>query len=349
MENTTTIYDLAKELNLSPSTISRGLNNSKAISAKTKQKILLKAKELGFEMNKNASSLRSKKTNTLGVIVPRLNSFWISTVLSGIEEVAAERGFNIIICQSSEEYKNEVAAARTLYQKQVDGLLVSVAYNSFNYDHFMPFVNKKIPLLFFDRTIDFQQCPKIVIDNLQSGYAATKHLLEIGRSKIVHITGNLNRNVYADRFEGYKKALVEKGINPDPDLIFETDLSNEATSDVLKRLFETSVDFDGAFISNDFCAARFSLELTKHGFKIPEQVAIVGFNNDPVSEVVTPNLSTINYPGKVMGEMAAKVLIDHIEGILNYGDTNQLVLNSGLVIRGSTVKEAELSPIPYPN
>lgn len=345
MENTTTIYDLAKELNLSPSTISRGLNNSSAISTKTKQKILLKAKELGFEMNKNAASLRSKKTNTLGVIVPRLNSFWISTVLSGIEESASECGFNIIICQSSEEYRNEVAAAKTLYQKQVDGLLVSVAYNSFNYDHFMPFINKKIPLLFFDRTIDFQQCSKIVIDNLQSGYTATKHLLDTGRSKIVHITGNLNRNVYADRFAGYKKALLEQGITPDPNFIFETDLSSEASADVAKKLFESSADFDGAFISNDFCAARFSLELNKYGLKIPEQVAIVGFNNDPVSEVVTPNLTTINYPGKVMGEMAAKVLIDHIKGVLKHGDTNQLVLNSGLVIRGSTVKETELSPI----
>lgn len=338
MKNITTIYDLAKELDLSPSTISRGLNDHKAISDKTKRKILAKAKQLGFELNKNASSLRSKKTDTLGVIVPRLNSFWISTVLSGIEKVATEKGFNIIICQSIEEYSKEVSAAKTLYQKQVDGLLVSVAYNSFNYDHFLPFIKKKIPLLFFDRTIDFNECSKIIIDNFQAGYIATKHLLDLGRDKIIHVTGNLNRNVYQDRLGGYKKALIEKGIEPNPNFLFETDLSSEASTKVVKKLLENSVDFDAAFITNDFCAAAFSVELNKNGITVPEQVAIVGFNNDPVSELVVPNLTTINYPGYVMGEMSANLLIDHINGSMVIGDTDQIVLNSGLVVRGSTVK-----------
>lgn len=339
MSREITIYDIAASLNISPATVSRALNNHDAINNNTKALIHAKAEEMGYRSNKFASNLRRQKTNSIGVIVPRLNSTLMSAVLAGMEKVANESGYNLLISQSLESFKKEISNVKTMFNSRVDGLLVSVSYDTEGFEHFKPFIKKNIPLIFFDRTFDDSDCMSIVIDNVKGGYDATKHLLEQGCKNILHITGNLKRNVYAGRLKGYMQALEENGKKFHGENVFVTDLSPEAGRTIAHQIKTTNANVDGIFVSNDFCAVACMSELKKLGYSIPSDIAIVGFNNDPLTEVVEPSLSTIHYPGKEMGEVAAKSMINHLNGLMNIGHTNYIVLESELIIRNSSTKQ----------
>ncbi|RRN78141.1 LacI family transcriptional regulator [Pseudoxanthomonas sp. SGD-10] len=335
-----TIYDIAKKLNISATTVSRGLKDHPAINKDTKQKIFDLAKELGYQTNKFASNLRKQKTHTIGVIVPRLNSLFMSSVLSGIEKVANNAGYNLIITQSFETEEKEKTNAHTMFNSRVDGLIVSLAYDTKKYTHFDPFIRKKIPLIFFDRVAEDTPATKVLIDNFNAGFLATSHLIEQGCKNILHITGNLHRNVYKDRFGGYKKALEDNGLTYNPDLLIVNDLSEQAifdclTNDILKRKKLP----DGLFVANDASAA-FALTIFKDaGLKVPEDIAIVGFNNDLISRVTEPAISTVNYPGAEMGETLARIIINHLDGNGNLNFTNTVILNTELIVRGSSLKK----------
>ncbi len=333
-----TIYDIATALFISPATVSRALNDHPAINNNTKTLIKAKANELGYRSNKFASNLRNQKTNTIGVIVPRLNSYIMSTVLAGMEKVANDEGFNLIISQSLESQKKEVANAHTMFASRVDGLLVSVAYDTDSYEHFDPFIKKKIPLIFFDRIVENQPCTNIVIDNAKAGYEATNHLLQQGRKHILHITGNLKRNVYSDRLKGYQQALLEYGKTLDAEMVWVCDLSIESGQALAHKILTMNRIPDGIFITNDMCAVSCIRALSDLGVSVPEHISVVGFNNDPVSQVITPSLSTIHYPAKEMGEIAVKSMINHLNGTMTIDATNTIVLRSELIVRGSSVK-----------
>jgi LacI family transcriptional regulator len=339
MEKEITIYDIAKQLNLSPATVSRALKDHPAINSNTKSMITSKAKEMGYRTNMFASNLRRQRTNTIGVIVPRLNSSFMSAVLAGMEKVANEAAYNLIISQSLESVRKEVANAKTMFNSRVDGLLVSLAYDSENIEHFEAFIKKGIPLLFFDRVFTHNQCTSIVIDNAKAGYEATAHLIEQGCRRIVHVTGNLKRNVYADRLKGYQLAMQEAGLEVAPNLVLETDLSQEAGVEVARQLLAMPKRPDGLFVANDFCAISCMGALKQAGISIPHDIAVVGFNNDPVSRVIEPNLTTVHYPGQEMGEIAAKSLINHLNGLTSIHTTNTIILRSELVIRESSLKK----------
>ncbi|MCF8358531.1 MAG: LacI family transcriptional regulator [Prolixibacteraceae bacterium] len=334
-----TIYDIASELKVSPATVSRGLKNHPSISEKMKKKIRQKAEEMGYRTNTFASNLRTKRTSTLGVIVPRLDSNFMSTVLAGIEKIASENGYNLIITQSFESAKKEKTNALTLYNSRVDGLIVSLASDTVSMDHFSPFFRKKIPLLFFDRVSDCMDCVNVVIDNLQMAYETTNHMIGQRCKRIMHIGGNRNRNVYADRFNGYKMALSENNIPVDPELIIETDLSIESGIEVAKKILKMKNKPDGLFVANDACAAGCMKHLKMNGVKIPEQIAFAGFNNDPISQLVEPNLTTVNYQGYEMGELVSKLMINHLNGNSPLTITNKVVLRAELIVRGSTLKK----------
>ncbi|WP_375447624.1 LacI family DNA-binding transcriptional regulator [uncultured Fibrella sp.] len=336
MEKEVTIYDIAKRLNCSPATVSRALNDHPAIKLNTKDIITSTAREMGYRSNTFASNLRRQRTNTIGVIVPRLNSNFVSCVLAGMEKVANEAGYNLIISQSLESVTKEKANALTMFNSRVDGLLVSVAYDTESMEHFNAFINKGIPLLFFDRVIANDQSTSIVIDNAKAGYEATAHLLKLGRKRIMHVTGNLKRNVYADRLRGYKQALAEYNIPFDERLVSVTDLSQEVGVEVARRITSMQERPDGLFVTNDLCAVSCMTTLKQAGLQIPDDIAVVGFNNDPVSQVIEPALTTIHYPGREMGEIAAKSLINHLNGLMDIQTTNTIVLRSELLIRGSS-------------
>jgi LacI family transcriptional regulator len=333
-----TIYDIAKALNFSAATVSRALNDHPAINVSTKKIIGEKAKELGYRSNKFASNLRKQKTHTIGVIVPRLNSYFMSTVLAGMEKVANEAGYNLVISQSLESEKKEIVNAKTMFNSRVDALLVSISYDTEGFSHFQAFIDKKIPIIFFDRVPDIHNCTNIIIDNIKAGYEATKHLLEQGCTRIVHATGNLKRNVYADRLKGYKQALLEKGIEFDKNLLIETDLSMDSGVEVTNKILKMKVLPDGLFTANDSCAVSAISMLQKNSIRVPSDIAVVGFNNDPIASVIEPNLTTIHYPGKEMGEIAAQSIINHLNGSLNISPTNTIILRSELIVRESSLK-----------
>ena len=336
--NEVTIYDVAKALNLSPSTVSRALKDHPHIRKETKKKIIATAAEMGYRHNKFASSLRQKHTNTIGVVVPRLNSHFMASALSGIEKVTSENGYGLIISQSQESWRKEISCVSTLFNSRVDGLLVSLAFETKNLDHFNIFFNKNIPVIFFDRVADYHGCINVIIDNYKAGYEAASHLLEQGCKRIAHLGGNMLRNVYSERFRGFRQALYENNVEFDQSLLFITDMSEQAGIEVAASILKMKPRPDGIFTANDTTAVSAIVELEKAGINIPEDIAVVGFNNEPISQFVQPNLTTVNYPSAEIGEIAATSLI----GLLKNSQSSNLstiVLKHSLIVRNSSIKQ----------
>lgn len=334
-----TIYDLAKALNISPATVSRGLKDHPAISHATKKRIQDTAREMGYRSNNFASNLRRQKTNTIGVMVHELNSSFITSVLSGIEKVTTAADYDIIIAHSSEDYKKEVANASNLFHKRVDGLITSLAYNTENLDHFEPFIQKGIPLIFFDRVEPQYPGAKVVIDNVKAGYDVTSHLIQQGCKRIVHIAGSLKRNVYADRLKGYRKALEKNKLAFNESLVIENDLSEVACVEAAKKILQMKPRPDAVFACNDFAAVVIMQALTEQGIRVPQDVAFAGFNNDTIARLSIPKLTTVNYPGIQMGEIAASHLMSHLNGESNIMQTSTVIIKSELIIRDSSLRK----------
>jgi LacI family transcriptional regulator len=335
-----TIYDVAKVLNISPSTVSRGLKDHPHIKKETKEIIVSTAKKMGYQQNKFASNLRQKHTNTIGVVVPKLNSYFMATVISGVEKITAENGYGLIISQSQESWKKEISCISTLFNSRVDGMLVSLAFDTRNMDHFNILLNKDIPIVFFDRVADCKGCMSIVIDNYKAGYEATIHLIEQGCKRIVHIGGNLLRNVYSERFRGYKQALADNQIEFNPDLIVISDMSRQSGTDTAKKILKMVPRPDGIFTSNDTSAVAAIVELNESGIIIPDEIAVVGFNNEPISQVIQPNLSTVNYPAREIGEIAATSLINKLKNSQS-ANFSTIVLKHTLISRRSSLRTRE--------
>jgi LacI family transcriptional regulator len=334
-----TIYDIATELNISTTTVSRGLQNNPTISKKTRKKIHDTAKALGYRRNHFASNLRTQKTNTIGVILHELNSNFITSVLAGIEKVTTEAGFDLVIVHSNESFEKEIANAQNLFHKRVDGLIASLAFDTKGLGHFKQFEEKGIPIIFFDRVEENSDHPKVIIDNYKSGYQATQHLIEQGCKRIAILTANLLRNVYAQRYQGYKMALKDNGIHYKNEYVLVKDLTEQSGVEAALQVLEMNPMPDGIFITNDFSAAVFMHTMKENGIKIPDDIAIVGFNNDSICKIVDPQLTTINYPGISIGEIAAHNLINHLRGISNVNSTNIIVVRSELIVRKSSIRK----------
>jgi LacI family transcriptional regulator len=338
-----TIYDIAKYLNISATTVSRGLKDHPAINKNTRKKIFEAARHLGYRSNTFASSLRSKKTYTIGVIVPRLNSYFMSSVLAGMEDAANRENYNLIISQSLENAEKEVANADTMFNKRVDGLLVSLAYDTENIDHFEPFFKKGIPVIFFDRVYPHNDSTCIVIDNYKAAYDVTKHLIDQGCKRIMHLGGNTLRNVYADRLKGYKHALRDHNLPFDEKkLVYISKLNEEAGTKAAEQILKMGSKPDAVFSANDTAAVFCMIKLKESGIRIPNDIAFAGFNNDPISKIVEPKLTTVNYSGYDVGEAAVSSLVNHLNGVSNVKTTNMIILRSDIIIRESSLKNKSL-------
>ncbi|MGZ3754322.1 MAG: LacI family DNA-binding transcriptional regulator [Mucilaginibacter sp.] len=337
-EKEVTIYDIAKRLNISAATVSRGLQDRQGTNKDTKKKILEAAAEMGYHSNSFASSLRNKKSNIIGVIVPRLNSVFMSQVIAGIESEVSNANFTLIINQSLESMKKEVAGAAAMYSNRVDGLLVSLAYDTTNLDHFKNFAKRGTPVIFFDRVSDNKKYPAIYIDNYKAAYEVTSHLIEQGCKRIVHLTGSQLQNVYADRFKGYKQALADHDIPFDEQLVIVSGLSAADGMEAAEKILKMPQLPDGVFAANDQCAVTCMQVIKKAGLKIPQDIAFAGFNNDPLTCIIEPNLTTINYKGYEMGQISAKLLMDLM---YNKGlhAVDNVILNHELIIRESSLRK----------
>ncbi len=337
-----TIYDIADKLNISSTTVSRALSDHDTISLKTRKKVKDTAKELGYRQNKFARSLRDQKTNTIGVILHELNGYFPSSVLTGIEKITSKAGYDLIIANSFESYEKEIANAENLFQKRVDGLIASLSFGTKNLDHFKKFEKRNIPTVFVDRVDEESTFTKVIIDNYKGGLHSTQHLIDQGCKRIVHLTAALQRNVYAERYKGYKDALKANKIPyRDEYVLVSDDLSERSANEIALQILKMKPMPDGLFACNDFSAAVCMHKLKENGVDIPEQIAIVGFNDDVISKLVDPQLTTTSYPGITLGEIAAGSIIGHLKNVSNIKDTNRIFVRSELIVRKSSLRKAK--------
>ncbi|MBS1602669.1 MAG: LacI family DNA-binding transcriptional regulator [Bacteroidetes bacterium] len=340
MRKDITIYDIANQLQLSTATVSRALAADPVVKKKTRQLVLETANKMGYRSNYHARSLRKSRTNSIGFMVHELQSTFINSVLAGVEKITTDAGYDLIIAHSLESYEAEVANARNLFHKRIDGLITSLSCETKNLDHFQPYKDKGVPVIFFDRVDTALDSTAVIIDNYKAAYEATTHLIDQGCSRIVHLTANLTRNVYSERLRGYRDALHNNGIPLDEGLVIINSLTEEAAVASAKRILCMNPLPDGAFITNDFVAAVCMRTFKEYKLRIPRDIAIVGFNNDAISTVTEPALTTINYPGEEIGMTAARRLISHLEGAGSIHQIQTIVLNSRLIVRGSSQKKA---------
>ena len=311
MKRQITIKDIASKLGLSPSTISRALDDHPHVNKKTKQKVKDTATKLGYQYNAVAAGLRKNKSNTIGLIVPRISKYYQSAVITAIQNRLHDSRYNLIICQSNESVQLEKELVNALYASRVEGLLVSSTLHTEEFSHFDVFSRSNTPIVFFDRVPTNYPCHKIEGNDYQGGYSATIHLLEQGCKRIAHIGGTMTCSIYRDRFNGYKDAMEEYGLPIEEDLIFFHDLIPENALTTARKLFTNRAP-DGIFACNDTTAIAVMQYAQSIHISIPEQLKVIGFSNDPSSEIINPTLSSIEqYPSKV-GMLAADMMLDLI-------------------------------------
>jgi len=334
-----TIYDIAKMLNLSASTVSRGLRGHAVIRKDTRRRIIEAANAMGYQQNTFARNLRKNRSNTIGVILPRLNSNFQSSVVAGIEKEANKRELNLIISQSRESVEKEKANITTMFNSRVDGLLISLASDTENLSHLDKFLKKKIPVVLYDRVMDHPECEciKVVIDNEQAGYDAVNHLIEQGCKRILFVGGNLKSNVYRDRYLGYKRAYAEHDLPFDQELTIMDTLDEGAGKRTVDKILRMEKRPDGIFAVNDTSAVSIICNLKEMGIKVPEDIAIVGFNNIYISRIFDPSLTTVDYPGEEMGAVAASTLIELLDSDKSV-IPETIVLKHQLIVRKSSVR-----------
>lgn len=335
----TTIHDIAKKLSISASTVSRALKNNPIISEGTRKLIHETAEEMGYRPNTLAANFRTKRTNTIGVIVPLINRHFFSSVISGIEEVAYKNGFTVTISQSNDLLEKESKIAQTLFANRVDGVIISIAMETTNFDHLRLFTAKNIPIVFFDRVVEEIDSHKIVVDDFGGAYRATKHLAEMGSKKIAHIGGPLNLNIYKNRQAGYLKALSDLGLNTDESLVINNNLIREQGINAVQKLLNLPEKPDAIFCANDTTAQSVIFHLIKTGYKVPDDIAVVGFSNEPFSEMVTPSISTVMQPGFLIGTKSADLLIEQILNKQKEIEFQTIVMPTDLIIRDSSAKK----------
>ena len=224
-----------------------------------------------------------------------------------------------------------------MYNSRVDGLLFSLAYDTDNLDHLDVFIRKGIPVVFFDRVSEYPDYINIVIDNFKAGYEVTEHLIKQGCRRIMHIGGDLRRNVYRDRFNGYRKALKDHGIDYRDELLLLGRMDQQGADELVDRMMALDPLPDGVFASNDATAVAVICRLKVAGIRVPEKVCVAGFNNMPISTVIDPNLTTVDYPGQEMGEVAATTLINILKNLSSVS-LNTIVLKHALIIRASSTR-----------
>ncbi|MFC3199393.1 LacI family DNA-binding transcriptional regulator [Parapedobacter deserti] len=335
-----TILDIAKELNITFSTVARALNDHPAISAATKQAVRETADRLGYRPNKVASSLRSGKTRIIGVLVPRLDVSFFSSVVHGIEGVMNENGYTILLYQSQEAIKQENKGIETFLRSRVDGIIASISLETETVGGYAEIRDRNIPLAFFDRVPAGLDVPSVTIDDYHGGFMATAHLIESGYRRIVHINQYRNINIFNERLRGYLDALKQYGLPVDEQLIIKGDFSLEFGRQCVRDLLARGIAFDAVFTLEDFTAMGVVQQLKAQGIRIPEEVGVVGFANEAFTSLVSPAISTVDQRTVEMGEEVARLFLK----LLKKGDyykhrPEKLVLEPKLLIRESSSRQ----------
>lgn len=336
-----TIYDIAEKLKLSPSTVSRGLRNHPAIREKTIERIQEMAAAMNYQQNTFASNLRSNRSNTIGVILPRFESSFLSSVVSSIEKVVRSKGYNLLVSQSYDSNTLEKENLQTHFNNRIEGLLINLTPETCDLTHLDLFLKKGIPVVLFDRvkSQSGSGCTTVSIDNKQAGYDVTRHLISRGCKRIVYLGENTTCPVFGERAKGYWQALAEHGLEADPELVIEEHLTTETGALVVDRILNMKKRPDGIFAGNDMAAVSLMFELKKRGVHIPDDIAIAGFNDTYLSRIVEPSLTTVEYPGDEMGRIAANSLLEILDHESHVA-TQNILLKHELVVRDSSLRNS---------
>ncbi|HDP55083.1 MAG TPA: LacI family transcriptional regulator [Bacteroidetes bacterium] len=329
-----TIKDIARILSISPSTVSRALKDHPDISQATKDQVNNLAKEMNYRPNPIALSLRSRRSNVIGVVIPEIVHYFFSSVISGIEKVAGEHGYSVMVSQSGESYEKEVEVCSTFQHSIVDGILISVSKETDEFSHLQKFEEEGIPVVFFDRMIEEFESDRVLINDYEGAYKATEHLIVEGRRRIIHFAGPKNRLISKNRLKGYLDAHKNNGVVIDESLVIYCDNFDSALTET-QRIIDSGVKFDAFFTVNDFTAAGVLKTLKKNGVKVPNDVSVIGFGNDYIAEMIEPTLTTVSQPGFTMGERAMQTLIHRIKNEKSNPAQTE-VLPTSLVLRNST-------------
>lgn len=333
--NQITITDLAKKLGLSVSTISRALNDHPDIKNSTKELVNKVAKKMGYEPNIMARNLKAQFSTQIGVIVPEIKHHFFAEVISGIEQVAYKEGFTVIVAQSNEDFEREKTNANSLYQNRIAGLLVSISQQTDNIEHLQLLVDKGVKLVAFDRVSPELKVPKVIVNDYKASIDAVNMLIKSKHKKIAHFAGPQNLLNCNYRKKGYLDALTSANIDVCKELISTGGMHEQDGINQAKFLVENHIDFDAIFAVNDPVAIGAMNYLKKKGYKIPTDVSIIGFSDNPIAEYVEPALTTVHQPAFEMGSSAAKKLIDLIKNKKEVEDELE-ILDANLIVRSST-------------
>lgn len=332
----TTIKDIATELNISAAAVSKALHDDSRISKKTKLAVKKVAKQLNYQPNHLASALRRGKSKLVGVIVPKTNSNFFASVIHNIEEVLNKQGYQIIITQSNESYEKECANINTLLFTQVDGIIASLANETIQLDHYEKIKAAGIPLITFDRGENDLNVDYIGIDDYNSSKMIIKHLVEQGCKRIAHIGGFKHTRIFNNRIRGYMDAIKEHNLAFEQDLLIESNLSLKDGRAKMEQLLNLKNRPDAVYIAGDYAALGAQQVLVEKGIKIPEEIALAGFGNEPFTSMVTPSITTVEQHSEEIGKQAALAFLEHSKKDVVFQNLNKIILDAELIIRDSS-------------
>ncbi|MFY0652819.1 MAG: LacI family DNA-binding transcriptional regulator [Cyclobacteriaceae bacterium] len=340
-----TIYDVADALGVSISTVSRALNDNPRINPDTIKRVKRMSEKMGFRKNALASGLMTNSTRTIGLVIPNINSDFISQVVRSIEDVASAYDYRVIICQSHDSVEKEKASIDTFISSQVDGILATLSLETVEYKHFQKAIDANIPVVFFDRVyLPFKNTTKIMVDNFSSAYRATEHLIEMGYKRIGYIGGSLKRMVFEKRLNGYMQALLDKNLIVDNDIINQTDLTQKDCYRAACETLNAQHPPDAILCANHLTSINTIFYAMSQKKVVPRDVAVLGFSESPFAELIIPSLTAIRQPCAEMGKIAAQKLIEEIE----FDHKNEefvhstIVLETELDVRNSTNREYQI-------
>ena len=333
-----TMKDIAREFGISVATVSRALKDSPRISTERRAAIQQYAREHNFTPNVIAESLRYSRVQprkVIGVIIPNFVHYYFASVLSGIEEEASARGYQLIVATSQESYEREVKICQSFYENKVCGIIVSQAKDSHRYDHFQRLIDAGVPLVFYDRICTGVNASRVVVDDYMGAFNAVSHLIETGCDRIAFYGSPMTLEISKNRYNGYKDALLKHGIQPDPALVRFCDNRADAEA-ITPELLNIPPPPNAFFAVNDDTALGILYTTKRMGFKVPEDISICGFTNGFRAVACDPMLTTVEQRGTKVGEEAAEILIGHVEGIFPIDKAERRIVRTRLVVRGTT-------------
>jgi LacI family transcriptional regulator len=339
------ITDLAKALNLSTSTISRALADHDDVSEATKKRVRQLAEELSYQPNQLAAALRRGRTNTLGVLVPHITGHFFPLVVNSIATEAARLGFNVMICQSNEDTKQERKNIDMLMNSQVEGILVSLANTTKDFSHFESVRSQDVPLVFFDRVVEGfrgNNVSAVMLDDYQGAYQVVSHLIDQGCTRIAHFSGPVHLNIHKNRHQGYLDALQAHGIALDEALMADCEMTQQGGMQAMEQLLKQGPRPDAVFASNDLAAVGAMQVIKAHGLRVPHDVAVAGFSNEVFTTLTEPMLTSVDQGCETMGISAVRLLHKMLNGNPDrLMQPRNVILKPKLLVRESSLRYPE--------